>query len=240
MKLDFLYYKHLLDVAFIKFFDECNDFFSKDIDGNYVFSLDISRQKLKAYFKKSIVDELNSLKHDWKLEDPRCLVIVGSCFPKDNILLDLKDTSKYFPARLSKFIETNPTTKWMLKEKGIHLDLLEFNNILVELFNEMFKESSAKTKNKFFKNILFMTHKHLDCYAIFKILKFHYGKSSVCNLYKKNNLERRNLPLIAVNELVSKYISNKTNLNSSSKFKEYASEVKQYASKWIDNLFLDV
>lgn len=239
MKLDFLYYKHLLDVAFIKFFDECNDFFSKDISGTYVFSSDISRNQLKEYFKKSIVAELKSLNTSWTLEKPRCLVIVGSCFPKDNILLELKDSNKYFPVKLSNFIESNPTTKWILKERGIHLDFPEFNSILVELFNDFFKENSSTNKSGFLKNILFITHRHLDCYAIFKILKIAYGKSSVCNLYKKTELEKKNLPLIAINELVSKYVNNKSKMNSSSKFKEYANEVKQYASKWIDNLFLD-
>lgn len=234
MKIKFLYYKHLLDIAFLRFFDEFNNSFKRDGDC-YVFSDDFSRQKLKKFFKSSIENEIASLAPKWSLQDPSCLVIVGSCIPRDNILLSFKDKKTcYFPDKLERMLEDQPTVKWILSEDGIQLDLLEFNRMLCELFDELFAKSSKHLGS--LKNVMFISHKKLDCYATFKILKWIYGKTASVNLYEETKLNEKKLPLIAVNDMLSRYIHNKVAMNKSVEFKQCADELKQYANGWLAEL----
>ena len=49
-KFYLLYFKSLLDIAFIKFFQSCNDAFMK-VGNEYVLSKAISKSKLKTMFR---------------------------------------------------------------------------------------------------------------------------------------------------------------------------------------------
>ncbi len=234
LKISFLYYKNLLDLAFTEFFEEFNDSFARQLDGTYLFSSDVSRTKIKKFFKESILRRLSSLSSPWSIEHPTCLVVIGSCFPKDNALLDLKTARDVFPCSLSLALSAAPTVKWILREQDIKLDDLEFNEVLVEIFNEFFKKSSKH--QSIFKNIMFVTHRNLDCYAIFKILKWTYGRSATVNLYERAGLSKQKLPLVAVNDLLSKHIHNKEALSRNAKFKQSARELNEYARTWMSEL----
>lgn len=235
MKIRFLYYKHLLDLVFIEFFEKFNGSFSRDCNGEYLFSSDISRTKLKNFFKKSLLEKIDSISKPWSSLEPSCLVLVGSCFPRDNIILKFRDEQEYFPVKLNTVLSEKPSLKWILRERGIKLDIQEINSILVALFDELLEKSTKHAGR--FKNIMVVTHKHLDCYAIFKILKWMYGKSSSVNLYEEIGLASKNLPLVALNDIASRYIHNKATMNKSTEFKQYAEELKQYASGWMKGLF---
>ena len=223
MKLNLIYYKCLLDIAVEELVHKHEDFFTK-CNGRYVLGLSISKAKLQAELEKCInttVDEVTSAfcgKDD-------VLVVIGSCWPKDNLLLEFKD-SKYFPAKLQKLLDTKPALKWLLAEKDIDIGIDLLNELLVNLFNKRFckkepKRAAAKQK------VIYLSHSRLDCYMLFKTLKWAYGSSNCCNIWKEK-LASRKPCLVAVNDLISKYIHNKSMMNKSAKFKQYAHEVKDF------------
>lgn len=232
MKISFLYYKNLLDLACIEFFRVCNDLFAKQPDGTYLFSSGASRLKLKKFFKVAIEHKIKALAKPWSIEDPSCLVVIGSCFPRDNILLDFRDKSEYFPKKVLRVLEVKPTLKWILREKDVKVDISILNELFLELFNEILEQKSAKHIGDF-KNVMLVSHKKLDCYSIFKILKWKYGKTATSNLYVEEGLDTKCLPLVALNDLLSKYIHNKARISKMGEFKQCASELLQYASDWM-------
>ena len=70
-------------------------------------------------------------------------------------------------------------------------------------------------------------HKNLDCYSMFKIVKSIFGKQNCVNLQKEMFVGQKK-PLIAVNDLIDKYIHNKTALSNIQEFRIAYEEVKQY------------
>lgn len=224
-KINLLYYKNVLDLVMETFFTEFNDFFTRSEEKTYVFSSSISRSGLKKILRDLILSTVKKVVLE--AEDSCCSYwfLIGGCYPKNNLILKFRDPSGYFPAKLAKFIEEKPTIRWILIEKDIKLDF----ELLNELFSELFSELCTKKLKleKQLSNVIFISHKNLDCYMVFKILKWIYGKTACVNVYKKNGLVDKKLPLVAINDLVSRYIHNKQALNKSKDFKYCALEVKQ-------------
>lgn len=156
--------------------------------------------------------------------------------PSDNILLDFKKKNEYFPDKLDSLINSNIKLKYVIKEDDIKLDIILINQIFIDIFNEMFSNPTKVVSllGKEFANTFFVQHHDLDCYTMFKTIKFLYGKTSCVNVWKNiaNNDIRQKDALVSINELICKYINNKNELNKSQKFKEKVYEVKTF----IDNL----
>ncbi len=231
-KLRLLYFKNVLDLAVARFFGEFNDSFSKTHSSRYVFSSDASRESLKKTFKRIITEVIEELVVPWSIEAPTWLVLIGGCYPKSNILLKHRDPSDYFPAKLDKLIKTRPTVKWILAEQDIDVDLELFNEIFSEIFAELASKKISLKLN--LGNVVCISHKSLDCYMLFKIIKWIYGKSSCCNVYETSGLSGASLPVVAVNDLLSRYIHNKQTVNKSSEFRKCALEVKQQLAEILD------
>ncbi len=231
-KLRLLYYKNVLDLAVARFFGEFNDDFSKTNASRYVFSSDASRESLKKTFKRIIIEVIEELAEPWSIESPSWLVLLGGCYPKNNIILKHRDSKDYFPAKLEKTLKMKPAVKWILAEKDIDIDLELFN----EIFNEVFSELATKKiqLKPTLKNVVCISHKSLDCYMLFKILKWIYGRSACNNVYESSGISKSNLPLIAINDLLSRYIHNKQAMNKSREFKKYALEVKQQIAELLN------
>lgn len=231
-KLRLLYYKNVLDLAVARFFGEFNNDFSKTSASRYVFSSDASRESLKKTFKRIIIEVIEELDEPWSIESPSWLVLLGGCYPKNNIILKHRDSKDYFPAKLEKTLEMKPAVKWILAEKDIDIDLELFN----EIFNEVFSELATKKiqLKPALKNVVCISHKSLDCYMLFKILKWIYGRSACSNVYEASGISKSNLPLIAINDLLSKYIHNKQAMNKSREFKKCALEVKQQLAELLN------
>ena len=227
-----LYYKNVLDLAVARFFGEFNDDFSKTSSSRYVFSSGASRESLKKTFKQIIVEVIEELVEPWSLETPSWLILLGGCYPKNNIILKHRDPKDYFPAKLEKILETMPSVKWILAEKDIDVDLELFNEIFNEVFSELATKKIRLKNGK--KNVVCISHKSLDCYMLFKILKWIYGRSACSNVYEANGISKANLPLVAINDLLSKYVHNKQAMNKSRDFKKCALEVKQQLSELLD------
>lgn len=78
-----------------------------------------------------------------------------------------------------------------------------------------------------FSNVVAISHKNLDCYMMFKTIKWVYGNSNCINIWKEK-MPNAHECLVAINELISKNIKNKSKMNKSSLFKKYALEAKCY------------
>lgn len=228
MKLNLLYYKCLLDLAIEEFVGCYGNLFEKCQD-KYVLGLNASKKTLHTILEKCIEDCLNRIVDSCGKNG--IFLVIGSCYPKDNLLLDFKDDN-YFPRKLSNLIDNRPALKWLLREKDIEIDIDLFNEMFIDIFNKMFNKHEPKRSSMPTCKTVFVSHSRLDCYMLFKTIKWAYGNSNCCNIWKEKLIERKQ-NLVAVNDLVSKYIHNKSRMNRSIEFKRYALEVKDYLDKKI-------
>lgn len=140
-------------------------------------------------------------------------------------MLKLKNKS-YFPAKLDKLVNSDLQIKYIIKEKDIRIDFAKFNKICLEVFEQFF---TNKLRLKNLDNLLFLQHKNLDCYSLFKAIKYSYGKSACINLHKEmySNVKP---PIIAINDLICQY-SHKNELQKLKEFKQATNEVKQFIDR---------
>lgn len=230
-----LYYKELVGLAFTNFFNDYNELFVKE-NNMYIFSGNFSKSKLEGIFKTYISNAIKQLAKPWNIFEPTYFFLIGSCLPKNNLLLKYSDKSK-FPKSLQKIIDSPFQIKWILKEQDIRIDSIMFNTVLFKIFDQMFK-SPKRIQNwlgKEYKNIFFIQHNNLDCYAIFKILKFAFGKSNCVNIHQEK-MNSMSTCIVAINELIEKYANNKHAVNKSLEFKTAMVEIQQYADSCRKNL----
>ena len=221
-----LYFKNLLDLAFLRFFEEYNDSFLKNEKEEYVLVKNLSIQELEKFFEKEILKTLSRILKPYDLlSSPDFYFIIGACQPKNNFLINFKEG--YFPSKLQKVLEDKYSLKYLLKEKDIKIDNLKFNEACQNIFNKFFSDESFQKRNPILKNAIFIQHKNLDCYSMFKILKCIFGKANCKNL-KEEFFKDMNPPIIAINDLIDKYINNKIAANKDRRFKKMYEEIKQY------------
>ena len=218
--INLLYYKALLDQAMIRFFNDFNDQFS-NINGKYYLTKKFSKSKIEKIFLAYIYDILNKMVTPWIVTNQQYYLIIDGCNPFDNLLLKYK-TTNYFPAKLSSLINTK--IKYVLKESDISLDINELNLIFLNIFNKLF---SGKSKVSDISNLIFIRHDKIDCYIIFKLIKHIIGRNSCVNLWE-NQFKFVNPPLIAVNDLIDKYIHSKHELNRDPEFKQISVEISDF------------
>lgn len=224
MTLNLIYYKNILDLVLEDFFDCYGNLFSKQ-DDKYVLGLSMSKAKLKDVLKRLIEHKIDDVATE--LVGTNVLLVIGSCYPKDNMLLSLKD-DHYFPKKLSVLIEKKRALKWVMAEPDIDIDIDLFNELCIDIFNDFFNRQESKRSSKAIKpKVVFVTHTNLDCYMMFKTIKWVYGNSNCKNVWKEMFINQRE-NFIALNDLISKYVRNKNRINRSLEFKRYALEVKEY------------
>lgn len=227
MKLNLIYYKNILDLAMEKFFDIYGDKFVKQDTGIYAIGLGMPLSSIKRVLEKIISVELNAIcKDDTSTSDK--YILIGSCYPKDNFLLELNGDAP-LPKRLAKAIKSRPCLKWVLKEKGIAIDIDAMNSVLESIFNDIFTKpkSLVALLGSNHSNVIAVSHSRLDCYMLFKTIKWAYGNANCKNIWKEDLSGRKEL-LVSLNEELAKHVANKSLLNISGKFKMYAREVRDY------------
>lgn len=217
---------------------EFNDDFVK-IDRYYILGKAYSKSQLENFFTKNIVATIKSIFKPYDITNVEYNFIIGSCMPYDNILLDFKANGEYFPAKLDKLLQSNIQLKYLLKEHDIKIDIILFNEIFNSIFNKLFSSHSFHMKQfgKTFSNLIFIQHARLDCYSMFKTLKFLYGKNACTNVWKDCLQAKYSniVPMISINELICKYMHNKHELNRSIQFKTIVKEVDCYLKQCIEN-----
>lgn len=136
-------------------------------------------------------------------------------------MLNFKDDT--FPKKLMDAINGKLHLKYFLREQDIVIDMVQFNEACCEVFNKMFFGNAIKAK----KHVFFLTHKNLDCYSMFKILKCIFGRANCINM-RDMFFQDVQSPIIAVNDLIDKSIHNKMQANKDKRFKKLFNEVKQF------------
>lgn len=228
-KLNFLYFKDILDICFKQFFKDFNDDFIKSGDV-YVYGKHATKSKLKSVFRAYIKTELKKYITPNSANNGNYYFIIGSCCPKDNILLQYKDAT--FPKKLLKLLQSDYHIKYYIKEKDIKLDLVFFNSIFDELFCEFFKDRYKVLKyiGKEYTNLFFIQHHRLDCMTIYELIRKEYGKKNVVNLHKKY-LQKLTPILISINEHIDKCTHNAKKMFANNEYNLIIAEVKQYVSE---------
>jgi len=75
--------------------------------------------------------------------------------------------------------------------------------------------------------MIFLQHRNLDEYQLFKIVKWMFGNCNCTNISKEERLEE-NMHIISINKLIARYSRCKRALNKSKELKLYANEIKTY------------
>lgn len=236
MKLRLIYYKDIIDVALKAFISDNEGLFAKS-GNNYVLRKSSAQSRLKAELENHIAAVIGNLFGNGLEFSNDKLIIIGSCFPLENMIMQFKDES-YFPKKLDDAMREKPYVKWILRERDIIIDAAAINWQLTKTFNEMLAERGKvlsllkKCSDVVDGNVICVTHRKLDSYAMFKIIKWIYGNSNCINVHAEK-LNDYKPCLIDVNELVSRYIHRKNEMNRSQEFKKCAHEVKEYLAKKI-------
>ena len=79
-----------------KFFYDYNDDFSK-IGDFFILGKAFSKSKLYEIVEKYFIDVVNSIVNDYDILNLKYYFIIGSCMPKNNILLEFRRENEYFP-----------------------------------------------------------------------------------------------------------------------------------------------
>jgi predicted RNase H-like HicB family nuclease len=235
-KIKLLYFKNVLDKCFYGFFEDFNDCFTRGKNGEYVLSGGDSSEKARKYITAAVKEEL--LKHAMPFDplNPEYFFVIGGCNPEENLLLDFKDG--YFPKKLEKLICSGKCPKYVLKEKDIKIDVEFFNSIIEDVFISLFAGRSGfkKLLGKKYDGVFAIRHRRLDCYSMFKVLKYVYGRSSCVNVWK-DEFEDKRTCLVAVNDLICRYVNNKTAMNKSRELKKIVVEIRQYCDELINGIY---
>lgn len=228
MKLGLIYYKNVLDIAVKDFFDAYSASFKRDSSkGRYVFGGGLSMQALSRSLERCIVSAMSTIMDSSSVARDDYVIVIGSCYPKDNILLPLSSKSS-IPTKLDAFISSNPTVKWLLNEDDIDIDIDALNGSAMSIFNKYFNDpSSLKDVHS---SIMFISHSKLDCYMMFKVLKWAYGDVNCVNLWDRCKTSKDE-HLVSLNSLIARFADGKKILSKNAMFKRCANEVKAYVDK---------
>lgn len=180
---------------------------------------------------KSISQQLNLVASDYDIIDnPDITLVIGSCSPKDNILLKFADKAS-LPKWLSKMLSNERAQlKYILREKDILVDIVKFNQACVSAFNCFFGEFIGKKKLHIPTSIMFVAHKKLDCYSMLKVLKFIFGKKNCVSIHEQIT-SMKTSPIVATNDVIDRCVKDKTLANRDPEFKRIVKEVEQYVKQ---------
>lgn len=230
-KINVLYYKHILDKSFQRFFNDYNDSFVKS-NGEYVFSKLIAKNKLIKIFRKYIVDEIKGHITEYSISDLNYYIIIGSCFPKDNILLKYKQDN-YIPEKIFNIIEKYPNIRYFLKETDIHVDLMLFNDVFENVFEYLRERKNIlKEFGKNTTNLYMMWNDRLDCKMMYETIRHIFGKVNVVNLHKKNKIT--DSVINSLNENIDKYVHGKHSLIDSDMMEMDRDEIRQNITNFMN------
>lgn len=227
MTLGLIYYKNVLDLALEKFFDAYGSMFTKQ-DGKWVLSAMMTKLKLEKTLSELVALELEYVLSKINKPYSKC-ILIGSCYPKDSLLLDFREGS-LVPKWIEETLQSKPALKWVMKENDICIDIDAVNEVAISIFNKMFQKCASKrcsTNNARDGEVIVVSHSHLDCYMMFKVIKWAYGRSNCENVWKGIANDHKEV-LVALNDELAKHIVSKGALNKSKKFKTYAKEVRDY------------
>ena len=198
-------------------------------------SISNSPEKIKKYFMSGVRDEVLKYAKPFDLFSPEYFFVIGGCEPDENLLLEFTDG--YFPKKLDSLLGSGKCPKYVLKEKDIKIDIEYFNSMIDDIFIGLFSTENGFNRllGRNYSNVFTIKHRRLDCYSVFKVLKYVFGRNNCVNVWKDEFEDKRQC-IVAVNDLIDKYINNKTAMNKSRKFKNIVAEIRQYCDGCINGI----
>lgn len=180
-------YSDILNNAILDFFNDFNSSFIHE-NNKYVFSDNISKQRLKKYFKEVITSEIH--KHIENTNSFEKIYLITSCKVNNNIVFSSKDKSDY-----------NITYK--LLEDDIYIDIIKFEDIFDEIF-----------RNIKIKNVVLLRHFNFSYSQLYNVILKYYG----INHCRELNISRKNILYdlnndINIDKQYIKIIKDKINFN---------------------------
>lgn len=221
MKLKTIDYTCILDSALASAVQEHEHEFVKSQPGEYVWAGSFTRRArcLERNIRRLVESFASRCKKDGDM-----LVVLSSCFPKDNVLMSLESS---LPAKLKSFVSENPDMKWLLREKGISIDMSLVNETADRVFKKLAEESLKEKEMSGHASRVLVSHRHLDSYALESIVRWAYG-SSACSKMLDESASCSLKALVPVNKLLSESLKHKDALNRSRQLKDAAAEVRDY------------
>jgi len=220
MKLKTVDYTCILDSALASAVQEHEDEFVKSQSGEYVWAGSFAKRA--RCLENKIRQLVESLASECK-KNGDMLVVLSSCFPKDNVLMSLESS---MPAKLKSFISDHPDMKWLLREKGINVDMSLVNETADKVFKKLARESLREKEETGHASRVLVSHRCLDAYALEKIVSWAYG-SSVCSRMLGESSKHLKA-LVPVNKILGESLKHKDALNRSQRLKDAAAEVRDY------------
>lgn len=213
-----------------RFFDDYGDSFVRDGAGGYVFSAGMSEDSLTRYLRNAVKSEVLSLTRRFDRLSPEYTFIIGGCDPADNILFEYR--SRCFPGRLTSAVLSGRCGKYVIREKDVKIDSVMFNSSADAVFREMFSDRGRWIDflGGGRLGVFAVTHSRLDCYAVFKALKYLYGGSNCVNVWK-DEMQREKPCVTAVNDLIDKYSAHMSKMNRSPAFRDAVEELRRYCDE---------
>lgn len=222
-KINLIYYKKILDACMSRFFDDYGSEFSRNSDGEYVFSGSLSESTMRSVFRKYVEEETGKYVVDFRESSPEFLFVLGSCFPGENVLLE---TEMRAP-KLRKLVKIIPDVTYFLKETDIRLDMRMMNSVFHHIFEKFMKE-----RKKTWENVFFIKHRKIDSYVLYRFFKKRFG-SMVVNIKKKHGLGEDNV-IKSVNESMDRCCPFKDDYIERGVFEKIEDEVMQYVDSCIN------
>lgn len=165
-------YCDILNNMVLDFFQDHNDFFSKNENNVYVFSGKNSKTRLTKifadYFSNEMAKIAVTIQENYKDIATKHIFIIQGTSPEKNVLQN-QFTGQVVPSR------------YFLIENDISLDFILLEKIWNNIFDSRFKIKQVKGRNN---GIFFLRHQNLNEEQIENILKLIYGE--VKTFYKKN------------------------------------------------------
>ena len=221
--LNLVFFKHLADSTLYDYFTSSE--FTKEEDG-YALVDGRSETTLRNLLDEAFISHLLENVTPWSLENPNHYFIIGACLPKDNLLLDFQQGCMV-SERTRKLIDAEYPLRYVFMEDDLKADPVMFNSLVESLFVRYFDHRRLLRRiGKDYSNVHFIRHRRLDCYVMFKLMKYIYGRSNCLNLFLQKRM-RNNMVIRSVNEMIDSEID-KRGLTGSIQLRTIANEVRQY------------
>ena len=157
-------YCDILNNLMVRFFQDHQNFFSRNEDGTYVFSGKNSKTRLTKIFSEYLAQEMDSIAksiaENFKDIATKHIFVLQGTSPENNVLMN-QSTGKIVHER------------YFLSEKDIYMDFALLGGIWDKIFDKRFRIRQIQGRNF---GMMFLKHQNLNADQLENILKLVYGE----------------------------------------------------------------
>ena len=230
-RINLIFYKHLADHALYDYFS--NGKWTEE-DGRFVHIDNRTASSIREEIENLILEKLMSVVSPWDISNPSRYLVIGACRPSDNFLLDLQ-SGWMVKDNTMKLVKGKYPVRYIFREREITDDLVKVNGMLEDIFVKYFdKANLLKRIGQEYGNVMFIRHRRLDCYMMFKLIKYIFGAANCVNLFSKRGI-RNNRVILSVNEMIDNDLD-KRSIKGSIQLSMITKEVRQYLNECLKSV----